>query len=177
MAEPLIALPDELLTGRKVYLGAGKKHRLEGWEHLDRHPFAGLDVVCDVTRGLPFQDRSLAAIYSQDFLEHLPDTAKIPLMNEIWRVLRPGGTMEHYVPNAGSRNDFGSPSHLSHFSLQQFEHFDVDSYRYLADREYEGFVGGFTKVLAELVNWQVEDDGVRRAQSLHVIYRAVPATC
>ena len=174
MADPVIALPAELIKGPRVYLGAGKTHRLDGWLHLDRHPFPGLDRVCDVTQGLPFDDHSVAAIYSQDFLEHLPDTAKVPLMNEIWRVLLPGGTMEHYVPNAGSRNDFGSPSHLSHFSLQQFEHFDVDSYRYDVDREYEGFMGGFQKVVAELVNWQVEDDGVRRAQSLHVIYRAVP---
>ena len=44
-------------------------------------------------------------------------------MNEIWRVLKPGGTMEHYCPQAGTEKDFSSPFHLSHWTLAQFEHF------------------------------------------------------
>lgn len=155
----------------KVYLGAGK-HRLPGWVHTDRHPFAGLDLVFDAGRSLPFRTQSVAHVYTQDFLEHLPPEAKVPLMNEIWRVLTPGGTMEHWVPNAGSRNDFGSPSHLSHWNLQQFEHFDVNSYRWAVDREYEGFIGAFERVIADEVNVHVEYER-RMPQSIHVVYRAV----
>lgn len=81
--------------------------------------------------------------------------------------------MEHYTPNAGSGNDFGSPTHLSHWNKQGFEHFDVDSRRWKQDRFFEGVKCGFKKVRSELVNWLEEEDGVKRAQSLHVIYRAV----
>jgi hypothetical protein len=95
------------------------------------------------------------------------------VINEIYRVLVPNGVMEHYVPNAGSRNAYGSPSHLSHWNLQTFEHFDVDSHRWAKDRGFEGIVGGFRKVSADLLNWQVEEDGVKRAQSLRVRYRKV----
>lgn len=80
--------------------------------------------------------------------------------------------MEHIIPNAGSRNDFGSPSHLSHWNLQQFEHFDVDSYRYTADREYEGFKGGFKKIKAEEIS-PMDEGGRIVNQCIHVIYAAV----
>jgi len=155
----------------KLYLGAGK-HRLEGFHHVDSYPFEGIDTVCDITKGLPFDTNSVDVIYSQDFLEHLPPESKMSVINEMWRVLKPGGTMEHYIPNAGSRNDFGSPSHLSHWNLQQFEHFDVNSYRYEKDREYEGFIGGFEKVLAEEINYKPEYNKMV-PQSIHVIYKKV----
>lgn len=156
----------------KLYLGAGR-HRLDDtWLYLDRHPFEGIDVVCDATQRLPFDDNSFIHVYSQDFLEHLPPEKKVHIINEIWRILKPDGVMEHYVPNAGSRNDFGSPTHLSHWSLQQFEHFDVNSYRYEKDREYEGFVGGFKKDTAELLTLVQEEDGLKY-QSIHIVYQAV----
>lgn len=155
----------------KLYLGAGKD-RKEGFTHVDSHSFEGIDVVTDLRYRFPFQDNSVDVVYSQDFMEHLPTESKIHVINEIWRVLKPGGIMEHFIPNAGSRNDFGSPSHLSHWNLQQFEHFDVDSYRYDLDHEYEGFNGGFKKVLAEEVNFQQEYFGMM-PQSIHVIYEAV----
>lgn len=155
----------------KLYLGAGK-HRLEGFHHVDLFPFEGIDTVCDITSGLPFETSSVDYVYSQDFLEHIEPKYKVPVINEIWRVLKRGAPMEHYIPNAGSRNDFGSPSHLSHWNLQQFEHFDVKSYRYPLDKDYEGFVGGFQKVRAELVNPIQEDYGVVY-QSIHVVYVAV----
>lgn len=152
-------------------LGAGKRKR-EGFISVDREAFEGVDVVCDITKGLSYEDSSVDKVYSEDFLEHIPPESKVFVINEIWRVLKPGGTMEHYIPNAGSRNDFGSPSHLSHWNLQQFEHFDVDSYRFKLDHDYEGFVGGFKKVLAEELTFIEERFGLM-PQSIHVIYQKV----
>lgn len=170
----------------KAYLGAGKD-RKEGFVHVDKTPFEGIDYVCDITKGLPFKDSSVDYVFSQDFLEHIPTESKVFVINEIWRVLKNGGEMEHYIPNAGSRNDFGSPSHLSHWNLQQFEHFDIDSYRYNLDHEYEGFIGKFRKVKAELVNIRPDEGYIQArinkgdiekltffmAQSIHVIYQCV----
>lgn len=155
----------------KIYLGSGKDH-LDEYIHVDKYPFEGVDKVCDITKGLPFEESSIDFIYSRDFLEHLPTESKVFVINEIWRVLKPGGKMEHWIPNAGSRNDFGSPSHLSHWNLQQFEHFDIDSYRYDTDHEYEGFIGKFKKILAEEVNFQ-DEYFVRIPQSIHIIYQCV----
>lgn len=152
----------------KIYLGAGKD-RKEGFVHLDMIAFPGIDYVWKCPDRLPFEDSSVDEVYSQDFLEHIRPEDKIPLMNEIWRVLKPDGTMEHIIPLAGSRNDFGSPSHLSHWHPQQFEHFDVDSYRYPLDHDYEGFVGGFRKI--DVKYTQEIDNGEH--QSFWVFYKAV----
>jgi len=149
-----------------------------GWINVDRHQPAESDgsafVRCDLaSRPLPLGDGSVDYVFSEDLLEHLPPDRRVFVMNEIHRVLVPGGVMEHYVPNAGSRNDYGSPSHLSHWNRQTFEHFDVSSHRWAKDRAFEGITGGFRKVSADLLNWQTEEDGVRRAQSLRVRYRKV----
>lgn len=152
----------------KIYLGAGKD-RKEGFTHLDAISFPGIDIVWKCPDSLPFPDSSVEEIFSQDFLEHIRPEDKIPLMNEMWRVLTPGGKMEHIIPLAGTRNDYGSPTHLSHWHPQQFEHFDVESYRYKIDHEYEGFVGGFRKVH---MSYSIESNG-ETPQSFRVIYTAV----
>lgn len=168
----------EWLSGfSRLHLGCGTRV-WPGWINVDRlapaEPVSDF-VPCDVARDrLPIADASIDYVFSEDFLEHLPPDRCVAVMNEIHRVLVPGGVMEHYVPNAGSRNDYGSPSHLSHWNLQTFEHFDVDSHRWAKDRRFEGITCGFKKVSADLLNWQVEEDGVNRAESLRVRYRAVP---
>lgn len=168
----------EWLSGyRRLHLGCGER-LWPGWINVDRHVPANRGAAvfarCDVTKNrLPLNDASVDYVFSEDFLEHLPPNRCVAVMNEIHRVLVPGGVMEHYVPNAGSRNDYGSPSHLSHWNRQTFEHFDVESHRWKKDRAFEGIAGGFTKVSSDLLNWQVEEDGVKRAQSIRVRYRAV----
>lgn len=168
----------EWLSGyRRLQLGCGARI-WPGWFNVDRSvpaaPVPGF-APCDVGREpLPLDDASVDYVFSEDFLEHLPPDRRVAVMNEIYRVLVPRGVMEHYVPNAGSRNDYGSPSHLSHWNLQTFEHFDVESHRWAKDRSFEGVTCGFKKVSADLLTWLVEDDGVKRAQSLRVRYRAVP---
>jgi LmbE family N-acetylglucosaminyl deacetylase len=169
----------EWLSGyRRVHLGCGERPRA-GWINIDRcvpstadDSFRKADCECDDLTAL-VGSHIADYVFSEDFLEHVSPDKRVHVINQCWDILKPGGIMEHYVPNAGSQNDFGSPSHLSHWNLQTFEHFDVDSYRWAKDRHFEGIRGGFRKVSADLLNWRVEADGVRRAQSLRVRYRAV----
>jgi SAM-dependent methyltransferase len=167
----------EWLSGyQRLHLGCGTRV-WPGWINIDRVGWMNLGDAfrrCDVAKEfLPISDASIDYVFSEDFLEHLPPDRRVFVMNEIYRVLVPGGVMEHYVPNAGSRNDYGSPTHLSHWCAQTFDHFDADSYRWEKDRRFEGITCGFKKVSADLLNWQIEEDGVKRAQSLRVRYRAV----
>ncbi len=169
----------EWLSGyKRIQLGCGAR-LLDGWINVDWCRPAGADtgfVQADCTLDVLTNvagEHEADYVFSEDFLEHVPPERRVHVINQCWAVLRPGGIMEHYVPNAGSRNDYGSPSHLSHWNLQTFEHFDVDSHRWAKDRAFEGIVGGFKKVSADLLNWQVEDDGVKRPQSIRVRYRAV----
>jgi len=170
----------EWISGyNRLHLGCGEQEK-RGWLNVDRvrpswaGPFNPFFIQADFAADrIPAGDNSIDYLFSEDVLEHLPADRRVQILNECWRVLVPGGVMEHYIPNAGSQNDFGSLSHLSHWNLQCFDHVDIESKRWQSDHAFEGFVGGFTKVKAELLNWQVEEDGVKRAQCFHVIYRAV----
>lgn len=171
----------EWLSGyRRVHLGCGNELKA-GWLNIDwcspcknasGAEFIKADCSLDVLTNIAGEHET-DYVFSEDFLEHVPPDRRVHVINQCWAVLREGGIMEHYVPNAGSKNDYGSPTHLSHWNLQTFDHFDVESYRWKKDRCFEGIVGGFKKVSADLLNWQVEEDGVSRAQSLRVRYRAV----
>lgn len=137
-----------------IYLGAGSD-RKSGFQHLDIVSLPGIDYVCDVTGGLPFKDCEVDEIYSQDFLEHIEPKDVIPLMNEMYRVLKPGGIMEHITPYAGSKNDFGSPSHVSHWNEWTWEHFIKGERRFEVDRKFNGFEGdGFINLGIELQHIQ-----------------------
>lgn len=168
----LSACPDGSNVPMRLHLGCGR-NILPGYINLDKQNYPGVDTCSDITSGIPYPDNWFDYIVSQDLLEHIHPEKKVFVINEIHRILKPGGIMEHNVPNAGSMNDFGSPTHVSHWSLQQFEHWDIGSYRHAKDKEFEGITGGFRKLIAELVNFKDEDDGVRRAQSIHVKYEAV----
>ena len=46
---------------------------------------------CDASKGLPFEDNTFEAVFSNDVLCHLP--ARPVVLSEIFRVLKPGGRM------------------------------------------------------------------------------------
>ena len=46
---------------------------------------------CDVSKNLPFDDKSFDAVFSNDVLCHLPGRPKV--LDEMFRVLKPGGRM------------------------------------------------------------------------------------
>lgn len=100
---------------RKLNLGCGNL-RKDGWVNLDIRDLPGVDIVRDVLRGLPFENESFDFIYSNNFLEHIPQEDTIWLMNEMWRVMKFGGTMQHIVPRAGTVSDFQDPTHVSHWN-------------------------------------------------------------
>jgi predicted SAM-dependent methyltransferase len=82
----------------KLELGSGSKKGVNGWTTLDRSP--GCDLYCDLSKGIPFPDESVTAIYSSHLLEHLTYKEAQILLDECLRVLRPGGMFSICVPNA-----------------------------------------------------------------------------
>jgi predicted SAM-dependent methyltransferase len=83
-----------------VNIGAGEAG-VEGWINVDGFAGKGVNCVIDVRKGLPFEDRSVRAIFSEHFLEHLDYTEETPsLLRECYRVLAPAGVMRIVVPDA-----------------------------------------------------------------------------
>lgn len=114
----------------KLNLGSGNAPR-NGFLNIDRRQLPTVDIVRDVLRGLPFADDSVGHIYSENFLEHLPQTEIIWMFNEMWRVLEPGRSMQHLIPQAGTALFFQDPTHTAHFSVETFTYFELNHVRNL----------------------------------------------
>lgn len=80
------------------------------------------DVIADLTRPWPWGDSTVDEVVAYDVFEHLPD--KRQTMNELWRVLRPGGTARIQVPHA-TDGDGGhcDPTHCSYWTTSDFEYY------------------------------------------------------
>lgn len=57
-------------------------------------------ICCDISKRLPFEDRSFDKIAAIDFIEHIDDVQKKMLLLEMARVLTPEGAMVIFTPNA-----------------------------------------------------------------------------
>jgi len=82
----------------KLEIGAGPERKLQGWTTADLCD--GCDIVLDLTKPLPFPDKSVDMIYSSHVLEHFKFTELMQLLGECYRVLKPGGIFSASVPNA-----------------------------------------------------------------------------
>jgi predicted SAM-dependent methyltransferase len=60
----------------------------------------GIDLCWDLGHGLPLADGSLAGIFSEHCIEHVPLAVGDALLAECFRVLRPGGTIRLITPDA-----------------------------------------------------------------------------
>jgi SAM-dependent methyltransferase len=96
----------------RLHLGCGGE-RKAGWINID---LLGdpVDVAWNMASPLPFDSGSVAAIFHEHLLEHLPLGASDVFMQECYRVLRPGGILRVGVPDAGSliRSYAGDQSYL-----------------------------------------------------------------
>jgi SAM-dependent methyltransferase len=96
---------------------------------------------------IPFPDEFFDYCTAFDFLEHIPRTIYIPdrkhpfveLMNQIYRVLKPGGLFLSFTPAYPSAPAFQDPTHVNIITDETFKYFDV---RYMWAQMY-GFNGRF----------------------------------
>ena len=103
-------------------------------------------INANLTEPWPWEDSTVDFILAKDIIEHLPD--KIFTMNEIYRVLKPGGVVRIEVPTTDGRGSFQDPTHLSFWNRNSFFYFaDGDSHRERFGTDY-GITARF-KVLSE----------------------------
>ena len=80
------------------------------------------------------RDESVGVIRAVDFLEHVDDT--VTLMNEIHRVLAPGGMLLSLTPSTDGRGAWADPTHVSFFNELSF--------RYYCDEDFAAYVPSIT---------------------------------
>lgn len=80
----------------------------------------GADVQCDVEQGLPLATSSAFVIRAHDFLEHIRPDRVVAVMNEIYRVLAPGGWLLTSTPSTDGRGAWQDPTHRSGWNANSF---------------------------------------------------------
>ena len=88
---------------RYLYYGSlgpqERQYQIPNFLGLALHPAHDREMAHDAVAALPFEDASIAKVQAQDVFEHLP-FEKLPfVLDEIHRVLKPGGVFRLSVPD------------------------------------------------------------------------------
>lgn len=116
---------------RRLNFGCGEDYR-EGWVNLDVAKLPRVDVVHDMNRfPYPFQDGEFDHVLARHVLEHvphhLPGLSKdgfLVVMEEMHRILKPGGTLEVISPHYRADTAWLDPTHTRVLHPDVFSYFD-----------------------------------------------------
>lgn len=113
---------EEILNGaRAIDLGCGSR-KLLGADGIDSISLPGVNIVHDLdTFPWPIADNTYDMVFASHFLEHSKDVVEV--MNEVGRILKPGGKFVFQVPYFRSVDAFNDPTHESFFSSGSMDYF------------------------------------------------------
>ena len=108
-----------------VNLGSGLRP-LPDWINVDALELPGVDIVWNLnTFPWPFKDGSIDRMQMDNVLEHLDDVVKV--MEEIYRILVDGGTIEIKVPYYKTKTAFKDPTHRHFFTEDSITYFTPEN--------------------------------------------------
>ena len=109
---------------------------------------------------LPFESNQIQSVSAFDFLEHIPRSDRSPvgdftnpfinMMNEIYRILKPGGVFIALTPCYPSHAAFTDPTHVNVISETTHLYFSGPNF---ANVKNYGFLGEFAMVEAAWSDW------------------------
>lgn len=132
--------------------------------HINIDICEGADILHDLNQGLPFHEisdrvyperkheitnpraaveNSVEGIRCHQVLEHLREV--IPLMNDCYEVLKPGGIMEISTPVARSDQWYQDPTHVRAFIEDTFLYFTANS-AFAKEQELYGITARFEQI-------------------------------
>lgn len=107
-------------SGQILEIGCGEQ-KLANAFGIDLQAHEGVDLVTDLNQGIPLEDERFDAITSNQVLEHIDNLNY--LMEESFRVLRPGGIFVATVPYFRSSWAVIDPTHVRFFSLVTMDYY------------------------------------------------------
>lgn len=91
------------------------------WVNHDLDARDGVEAAHDLeVTPLPWSDGEFDIIFASHVLEHI--RGYIPLVHELHRILKPGGTLVVKVPEFPSRCAVADPTHVRYFVPESFFH-------------------------------------------------------
>lgn len=122
-------------------LGCGNKPIEDAVNHdLTKHRDY-VDVTWDLDEmPWPWEDASYDLIVAYSVFEHLKEDLVV-ILNECWRILRPGGKVRLKLPHWNSDISHRDPTHRWFYSLGSLDQFDPDTrrgkeYTFYTDRKW-----------------------------------------
>jgi predicted SAM-dependent methyltransferase len=98
-----------------------------GWVNLDPAHGAGEWRRRAQDTPWPCDDGAMGGVRASHVLEHIPAGAeRIAVLNEVHRVLAPGGVFEVRVPDclSGTWHAYADPTHVSFWCVESFHYLD-----------------------------------------------------
>jgi SAM-dependent methyltransferase len=114
--------------GIRLDIGGGDSPN-PGFVNIDILPLPKVDIVWDLeTFPWPLPDESVLTATASHVLEHInPHKGVfIAVMDEIWRVLKPGAQFAFVVPHASSHGYQQDPTHCNMINETTMHYFDPD---------------------------------------------------
>jgi SAM-dependent methyltransferase len=131
---------DALLASRsgiKLDICCGANKQGADWVGIDIQELPGVDIVWDINvHPWPLPDECVTVAVASHVLEHIPkvviDNGRtrwpfIEVMNEIWRVMKPGGQFLIAVPHGASPGFLQDPTHAAPINEYTFHYFDPEA--------------------------------------------------
>lgn len=106
---------------RVIDIGCGPNKQYPWSIGIDRIELPGVDVVTDLEAPLPLAGNTIDHVVAVHCLEHVQNL--LGLMNEIHRVLRPGGVLHLIAPHWQCVNAVADPTHVRFFDRQTIKYF------------------------------------------------------
>lgn len=137
MTDSITALLAES-AGIRLDIGCGA-NKQEGFVGLDMQPLEGVDIVWDVNlHPWPLPDGCALVAMCSHLVEHIPPcivTAEgtrwpfLEFMDEVWRILRPGGEFAISCPHGFSSGFLQDPTHCNPINEATWAYFDPEEPR------------------------------------------------
>jgi SAM-dependent methyltransferase len=158
---PYCSSSRKLAESSSLDIGCGRKP----WNPFGAKSLSGVDIRADEERNvkyadlttdpIPFPDAQFDYVTARDFIEHVPRIIYAPgrrfpfieLMNEIWRVLKPGAIFLSRTPVYPFSPSFRDPTHVNIISVETFPLYFDNKNRWAA---MYGFTGSF-RVIGQAV--------------------------
>lgn len=120
------------MSGIKLNLGCGYK-KMDGYVNVDDDPKVEPDLMLNLNDAkLPYEDHSVDEVVAYHILEHIGEPF-IPLMKEIYRVLKPNGEFQIKFPHHRGIWYANDPTHVREITEGQFQLFSKKYCQFHAD--------------------------------------------
>jgi predicted SAM-dependent methyltransferase len=115
-----------------IDLAAGQNKK-EGFTGIDISDVSNVDIVHDLNiYPWPIEDNSVDEIHCSHYIEHIPHDIKnndsrdgfIQFMDEVYRVLKPGGKATFIAPYYTSMRAYGDPTDKRYISDMSFYYYN-----------------------------------------------------